>query len=108
MSFVAPCLQVHAMIECCIEHGLGVEETCMALSRMNVDARITRIVWQRLERENPEFFLGLNERLSERRRMKKEHKPMSRCSSSCSLTAGSPRRRPGELDQEMASITAIL
>jgi uncharacterized protein (TIGR01589 family) len=99
--------KVHAMIECCIEHGLGSEETCMALSRMDVDPRITKIVWKRLENENPEFFLGLNERLSERRRTKKEHEPMSRCSSSCSLTAGSPRKIRGVLNQEMTSLTAI-
>ena len=49
------------MIETCVEAGMGKEEVIELLARKGVDARVTDIVWNKLEAENPEFFLNVPE-----------------------------------------------
>lgn len=79
------------MIETCVEAGMGKDEVVMLLSTKGVDARVTDIVWSRLEDENPEFFelyntfLKKKEETSQLQRERAMNNGMSRCSSSCSL-----------------------
>lgn len=57
-------LQVQMLIETCISQRMyTLEETCYVLQPLpyGVDPRMVTIIWQRLERENPEFFASYNE-----------------------------------------------
>lgn len=84
-------LQVHAMIEACVEAGMSKDAVCVLLERKGVDARVTNIVWSRLEAENPEFFEMYNtflKKKEETSRIQRDiaaNNGLSRCSSSCSL-----------------------
>ena len=48
--------QVHVLIEYCLRYGMDADQTVRALGKIGIDSRVTRIVWGRLEHENPEFF----------------------------------------------------
>ena len=84
------------MIETCVEAGMGKEEVIVLLPRKGVDARVTTIVWSRLEAENPEFFevynafLRKKEETTQLQRERPVNNGMSRCSSSCSLGTMAP------------------
>jgi len=79
------------MIEHCVEAGMSKDKTCVVLAKHGVDARVTDIVWSRLEAENPEFFeiygtyLKKKEESTQIQREMAVNNGMSRCSSSCSL-----------------------
>lgn len=88
---VADVERVHLMIETCVEAGMGKEEVIEQLARKGVDARVTDIVWNKLEAENPEFFemyhtfLRKKQETGQLQRERAVNNGMSRCSSSCSL-----------------------
>ncbi len=66
------------MIERALEFGLSKAGTVSALSS-SIDTRVTTIVWERLEAENPEFF-------NLYATIERQSKSLSRCNSSCSLS----------------------
>lgn len=76
------------MIERALEFGLSKAGTVAALSS-SIDTRVTTIVWERLEAENPGFFELYAT-------IERQSKGLSRCSSSCSLStqdaAGNSKR----------------
>jgi uncharacterized protein (TIGR01589 family) len=49
--------KLHCMIECCLLNNLNALETEATLHKIyGISPCITRIVWQKLEESNPEFF----------------------------------------------------
>lgn len=56
-------VKVHTAIEACLKRNMTKEATCTVLQRFGVDAAFTSLVWQRLELENPEWFLNYYKQL---------------------------------------------
>ncbi|KAK9814296.1 hypothetical protein WJX72_003573 [[Myrmecia] bisecta] len=48
--------KVHYAIEVCLMRCLSQAETVVCLQRQGVQPAFTRIVWQKLEEQNPSFF----------------------------------------------------
>ena len=86
-------LQLHVMIEYCIDCGMSKLETCKALSKIGVNEKVTDVTWTRLELENPDYFERYNSYLKKCEDLAQQEKEtaannamISRCSSSCSLS----------------------
>lgn len=48
--------QIHYWIECCLLRGLDQAETTCVLQQLGLQPCLTRIVWNQLELQNPQFF----------------------------------------------------
>ncbi|DBA70444.1 TPA: hypothetical protein ACH3X2_011853 [Trebouxia sp. C0005] len=49
--------QIHYWIECCLLRGLDqAETTCVLQQQLGLQPCLTRIVWNQLEVQNPQFF----------------------------------------------------